>query len=65
MSVLCWYRLRVARPLLGIARQFGRAQRGAEEVDRVFDASLEVSELAAWTTIASIILNLDETITKA
>jgi len=28
------------------------------------DESLDVPELAAWTTIASVILNLDETITK-
>jgi mono/diheme cytochrome c family protein len=28
------------------------------------DASLDVAELAAWTTVASVILNLDETITK-
>jgi hypothetical protein len=28
------------------------------------DARLDVSELAAWTTVASAILNLDETITK-
>ena len=25
---------------------------------------LDVAELAAWTTVASVILNLDETITK-
>lgn len=29
-----------------------------------FDPKLDVSELAAWTTVASTILNLDETITK-
>jgi hypothetical protein len=28
------------------------------------DPRLNPSELAAWTTVASIILNLDETITK-
>jgi hypothetical protein len=28
------------------------------------DARLDVAELAAWTTVASAILNLDETITK-
>ena len=27
-------------------------------------ANVEASELAAWTTVASTILNLDETITK-
>jgi hypothetical protein len=32
--------------------------------DSHFDKKLEVSELAAWTTVASAILNLDETITK-
>jgi hypothetical protein len=29
-----------------------------------FDNKLDVGELAAWTTVASVILNLDETITK-
>jgi hypothetical protein len=29
-----------------------------------FDAKLDPAELAAWTTVASVILNLDETITK-
>ena len=29
-----------------------------------FDKKLDVAELAAWTTVASTILNLDETITK-
>ena len=29
-----------------------------------FDAKLDASELAAWTTVASTILNLDETITR-
>ncbi len=29
-----------------------------------FDAALDSSELAAWTTVASTILNLDETITR-
>jgi hypothetical protein len=28
------------------------------------DARLDAAELAAWTTVASVILNLDETITK-
>ena len=28
------------------------------------DAKLDAAELAAWTTVASAILNLDETITK-
>ena len=28
------------------------------------DASLDTAELAAWTTVASVLLNLDETITK-
>ena len=31
---------------------------------RARDARLDVAELAAWTTVASAILNLDETITK-
>jgi len=29
------------------------------------DPSLDQSELAAWSTIASMILNLDETVTKS
>jgi hypothetical protein len=28
------------------------------------DEKLDVAELAAWTTVASVILNLDETVTK-
>jgi hypothetical protein len=28
------------------------------------DKRIDVAELAAWTTVASAILNLDETITK-
>ena len=32
--------------------------------ESVRDARLDVAELAAWTTVASAILNLDETITK-
>jgi hypothetical protein len=28
------------------------------------DASLDVSQLAAWTMVANMLLNLDETITK-
>jgi hypothetical protein len=28
------------------------------------NAKLDPAELAAWTTVASVILNLDETITK-
>ena len=28
------------------------------------DKRLDAAELAAWTTVASVILNLDETITK-
>ena len=29
-----------------------------------YDQKLDLSELATWTTVASMILNLDETITK-
>ena len=32
--------------------------------DSPYDARLDPRELAAWTTVASTILNLDETITK-
>ena len=46
------------------------AARGAEAVkllsigEAKSAESLEVTELAAWTVVASTILNLDETITK-
>ena len=29
-----------------------------------YKGNVDVSEMAAWTTVASMILNLDETITK-
>src|SRR5205807_3916325 len=32
--------------------------------DSKYNHQLDVSELAAWTTVASSILNLDETVTK-
>jgi hypothetical protein len=32
--------------------------------ESVRDKRLNASELAAWTTVASVILNLDETVTK-
>ncbi|MGH9651427.1 MAG: DUF1553 domain-containing protein, partial [Terriglobales bacterium] len=32
--------------------------------DSDYDTKLDASELAAWTTVASAILNLDETVTK-
>jgi len=52
----------------GAAKRF---QANAEEAkkllavgDSEFDKSLDVSELAAWSMVANMILNLDETITK-
>jgi hypothetical protein len=32
--------------------------------ESTYDPKLDPAELAAWTTVASTILNLDETITK-
>jgi hypothetical protein len=32
--------------------------------DSSYDRALDVKDLAAWTTVASVILNLDETVTK-
>lgn len=32
--------------------------------ESAYDSKVEKSELAAWTTVASVILNLDETVTK-
>jgi hypothetical protein len=74
------YRLAVARPprpaegevLLPIYRRaldrFRRDRAAAEKLLSVGasarDARLDPRELAAWTTIASLVINLDETITK-
>lgn len=60
------------RILLGLYQdaldRFGRDGAAAEKLLAVGDASRDVqfdaTELAAWTTLASIILNLDETISK-
>ena len=47
---------------------YQRNQDAARKLLRVgeakFDAKLEPAEVAAWTTVASVILNLDETVTK-
>ena len=40
------------------------AQRLLHVGESKFDSKLDAGELAAWTTVASVILNLDETITK-
>jgi hypothetical protein len=60
----------------GVLRSLLRAQRASFQRDRqdaiellsvgesARDKRLDVAELAAWTTVASVILNLDETITK-
>jgi hypothetical protein len=57
------------RELLG--RQFAQYRRNpkaARELLSVgespWDSRLDLAELAAWTTVASAILNLDETITR-
>jgi hypothetical protein len=48
---------------------FGKDKEAAEKLLSVGDwkarSDLDKAELAAWTTIASMILNLDETITKS
>jgi hypothetical protein len=47
---------------------YRRDEKSATNLLRVgaspFNEKLNVNELAAWTTVASSILNLDETITK-
>jgi hypothetical protein len=65
-----------ARSETGVLRDLLRAQRQVYSVDRQaarklvavgeskHDDRFDVAELAAWTTVASTILNLDETITK-
>jgi mono/diheme cytochrome c family protein len=74
------FRLATARPpsseearlLRGLAEEqlahYRRHRDSALELLRVgdsdFDASLDPQELAAWTTVASAILNLDEAMTK-
>ena len=57
------------RSLLGEQlASFQRSPRAALELLGVgesnYDKRFDPSELAAWTTVASVILNLDETITK-
>ena len=53
---------------VAVLRDVLRQQPATEKVirigDSVPDAKLNPAELAAWTTVASVILNLDETITK-
>jgi hypothetical protein len=52
------------KELLEYRRDRDAAQKLVHVGESPFDAKLDVSELAAWTTVASTILNLDETITK-
>jgi len=59
----------VLRDLLkGRRTEFARDRQAALKLLEVGesprDKRLDVAELAAWTTVASVILNLDETITK-
>ena len=61
--------LRVLRDLAHTQlAHYRREREAAAKLVRVgeseFNAKLDVTELAAWTTVASAILNLDETITK-
>jgi hypothetical protein len=74
------FRLAVSRPpgdgerqiLLGLFEDsLKRFRRDAAAADKLLavgesprDPRLDVAELAAWTALASIVLNLDETITK-
>lgn len=63
---------REAGILLGICREQlerfrddgGAAQALLEVGEKPRDEALDPAELAAWTTVASMILNLDETVTK-
>jgi hypothetical protein len=50
--------------LLDYKRHEDRAQALLKNGEAPVNARLDKSELAAWTTVASMILNLDETITK-
>jgi hypothetical protein len=52
------------REVAGYRRDTEAAQRLLHVGESKFDNKLDVGELAAWTTVASVILNLDETITK-
>ena len=59
----------VLRELLKGRRQsFAADRRSAVKLidvgESARDSRLDAAELAAWTTVASVILNLDETITK-
>jgi hypothetical protein len=74
------FRLALARPptaaeikvLLGVLNQQKVAFRESREAalkllsvgESPRNEKLDVRELAAWTTVANVILNLDETITK-
>ena len=50
--------------LLDYKRHEDRAQALLKNGEAPVNATLDKSELAAWTTVASMLLNLDETITK-
>jgi hypothetical protein len=54
--------------LKGRLKQFRRDRQSALSLvavgESVRSSTLDVAELAAWTTVASVLLNLDETITK-
>ena len=59
----------VLRDLLkGRLKSFAADRRSAVKLigvgESARDSRLDPAELAAWTTVASVILNLDETITK-
>jgi hypothetical protein len=54
--------LRAQRQVFAVDRQAARKLVSVGESTR--DERLDIAELAAWTTVASTILNLDETITK-
>jgi hypothetical protein len=49
--------------------EFGRDPAAARELLAVgrfaHDPALDTAELAAWTAIATVLLNLDETVTKS
>jgi hypothetical protein len=59
---------RLERSIATFRKHFTKSQESADQLIQVGesprDASIDSTELAAWTTLASVILNLDETLTK-
>jgi hypothetical protein len=53
-----------ARETMNYRRDPGAAAKLLGVGESEYDKTIDAAELAAWTTVASVILNLDETITK-